>query len=125
MMQPGAKTAPDSVLKSISCNCEASQCKTLACGCQLAERGCTEFCKCSQTGSCQNERTESELTVEDDCDDSDNEEFQKDEILFSSIAVPVPIDVPVPIAVPVPISNSVPVHPKFPMWLCNNVNDII
>ena len=68
MMPPNALPAPDSVLKSISCNCDVSQCKTLACKCRKNSRPCTDFCKCSES-KCHNDCAESSDEDASDIDD--------------------------------------------------------
>ena len=68
MMPPNALPAPDSVLKSISCNCDVSQCKTLACKCRKNSRACTDFCKFSES-KCHNDCAESSDEDASDIDD--------------------------------------------------------
>ena len=65
LMPRGSKTAPDEVIKSISCNCGSSQCKTLACGCAKSGIACSQFCSCFGK-LCLNKWTEQEVEDSDD-----------------------------------------------------------
>ena len=72
MVPKGTKIAPDEVLKSTKCNCQASQCRTLACSCMKANMACSEFWGCQEQG-CLNKWNNEYDEEDEEHDDSENE----------------------------------------------------
>ena len=75
MMPPGAKTAPEAVVRNLSCLCATSEFRTLACKCRKNLRLCLNYCACANT-SCWNDCNEDEddsVREDDSHSDSDSE----------------------------------------------------
>ena len=79
MFPPGCKPAPDVVLKSTKCNCDASHCLTSACSCVKVNIPCSEFCGCQNKGCSNKWNQQQQLCEEADSDDENDDEAEKDE----------------------------------------------
>jgi hypothetical protein len=66
--------APKKLLQLIACGCKTeTPCTSVKCSCRSAGLSCTSYCHCKASEQCGNENTQTNISSDDEEEDSDNE----------------------------------------------------